>query len=78
MKKIRKTIIVVLGILAISTTPVTVHAKDKIPVVITCTVERNSRSNIIEWRYQYFNGKLYRHLYNASTQEWVGDWELVK
>lgn len=36
-----------------------------------------TRTNIYEWRYKMENGKLYRRLFNRSTGEWVGDWELV-
>ena len=36
------------------------------------------RAPALEWRYKFINGKLYRRLYNCSTQEWVGDWELVE
>lgn len=31
----------------------------------------------IQWRYKEENGKLYRRLYNYSTDSWVGDWEYV-
>lgn len=36
------------------------------------------RAPALEWRYKIVDGKLYRRLYNCSTQEWVGDWELVE
>lgn len=36
------------------------------------------RAPALEWRYKFIDGKLYRRLYNCSTQEWVGDWELVE
>lgn len=36
------------------------------------------RAPALEWRYKCIDGKLYRRLYNCSTQEWVGDWELVE
>ena len=29
------------------------------------------------WKYKIENGLLYRRLYNATTGEWIGDWELV-
>ena len=36
------------------------------------------RAPALEWRYKFIDGKLYRRLYNCSTQEWGGDWELVE
>ena len=36
------------------------------------------RAPALDWRYKFIDGKLYRRLYNCSTQEWVGDWELVE
>lgn len=32
------------------------------------------RSEIIDWRYKYFDGILYKRLYNYSTGKWVGNW----
>lgn len=37
----------------------------------------SERAEIYEWRYKVIGNKLYRRLFNATTQEWVGDWELV-
>lgn len=36
----------------------------------------SSRKPKIDWRYKIEDGKLYRRLYNYSTQKWVGEWEL--
>lgn len=33
------------------------------------------RAPIIGWRYKTVNDRLYRRLYNYSTQEWIGEWE---
>ncbi len=33
-------------------------------------------SENIEWLYKFVDGKIYRRLYNHSTLEWIGDWEL--
>jgi len=33
-------------------------------------------SENIDWRYKFEDGKVYRRLYNYSTCQWVGDWEL--
>lgn len=32
---------------------------------------------IIEWRYKVENGKLYKRLFNYTTEQWVGEWILV-
>ncbi len=34
-------------------------------------------SDAIEWRYKIENGKVYKRLYNYTTQQWIGDWILV-
>lgn len=31
----------------------------------------------LEWRYKTINGKLYKRLYNATTNRWETDWILV-
>lgn len=31
----------------------------------------------IEWRYKEENGKLYRRLYNYTTDSWIGEWEYI-
>ena len=36
------------------------------------------QSDIIEWRYFIYEGKIYRCLYNYSTRNWVGDWVYVR
>ncbi|WP_312354864.1 hypothetical protein [Aminipila sp.] len=34
------------------------------------------QAQIIGWRYKSVDGDLYRRLYNYSTGEWIGEWEL--
>lgn len=29
------------------------------------------------WRYKVINGRLYKRLYNTSTDSWVGNWILA-
>lgn len=36
-----------------------------------------SKKDIIEWKYKIENGKLYKRLYNASKDEWIGNWILA-
>lgn len=40
-------------------------------------VEIEARADIVEWRYKYINGHVYKRLYNVSTKEWIGDWILA-
>ena len=35
-------------------------------------------SDIIEWRYFVYEGKIYKCLYNCSTREWVGEWIYIR
>lgn len=35
------------------------------------------KKDVIEWRYKIENGKLYKRLYNASKDEWIGNWILA-
>lgn len=35
------------------------------------------KSHDIQWVYKEINGKLYKRLFNYSTNSWVGDWILV-
>ena len=32
---------------------------------------------MIEWRIKIENNKIYKRLYNVTTDEWVGDWIYV-
>lgn len=32
------------------------------------------RAPIIRWILKEIDGKMYRRLYNYSTEEWIGDW----
>lgn len=34
-------------------------------------------ADIIDWRYKIEDGKMYKRLYNYTTQQWVGEWTLV-
>lgn len=34
-------------------------------------------SDILEWKYKFVDGVLYRRLYNHTKQTWVGEWEKV-
>lgn len=34
-------------------------------------------ADIIEWRYKFEDGKMYKRLYNYTKDIWIGDWILV-
>lgn len=52
-----------------------------LPVSAAISIERNQgyaitpRANIIKWRYKMENGKMYKRLFNYSTNKWIGKWE---
>lgn len=35
------------------------------------------RADNIDWIYNIIDGKVYRRLYNYTTKQWIGEWELV-
>ena len=35
-------------------------------------------SQDFSWSYKVENGKLYKRLYNQTTDEWIGDWIYVR
>lgn len=32
-------------------------------------------ADVLEWRYKDVDGKLYRRLYNRTTNQWMTEWE---
>lgn len=42
------------------------------PVIKTTEVE--VRADKIIWRYKVINEKLYKRLYNTTTDTWIGNW----
>lgn len=42
------------------------------------TVVVTPQSDITEWRYKIVNGKIFKRLYNASKQTWIGKWILIE
>ena len=48
----------------------------------SCAVEQSEgtvspRSDVKRWIYKIENGNIYKRLYNASMDEWIGDWIYV-
>ena len=50
------------------------------PVHATKLTDNNTVSILVNktvWKYKIENGHLYRRLFDYTTGEWIGDWELV-
>ena len=41
-------------------------------------IEEPSRSDYLVWIYKKEDGALWKRLWNASTEEWVGEWIFVR
>ncbi|TCL57615.1 hypothetical protein EDD76_108150 [Kineothrix alysoides] len=72
MIKKKSYLLILLSILLIFTT-VPVNAANN----ITYNIKADERAYQYEWRYKFENGFVYRRLYNCTTQQWAGNWELV-
>lgn len=48
-----------------------------IPAIISEKESIAPCADSLEWQYKIENGKLYKRLYNNTTQTWVGDWIYV-
>ena len=33
--------------------------------------------DVVKWKYKIIGGKMYKRQYNATTGEWIGEWELI-
>ncbi|UUX34484.1 hypothetical protein [Fundicoccus culcitae] len=67
------TIIFCLFLLVVPTTTQTVNASE-FPMEETVIVPSAAK---YEWRYSIINGKLYKRLFNLTTQQWAGQWILA-
>ena len=75
----RKMLLCALAVMGITTLGAPVASVQN--VIQLTAVEANAaeaRAYIIEWRYKVIDGHVYKRLYNATTEEWVGDWILVQ
>lgn len=80
MKKTKKqllvTFAVAIGILCI---PFPASAQTNASVVSpTEYTQISPRKDELEWRFKVVDGKLYRRIYNLTSQKWVGEWEVVE
>lgn len=79
--KTKKIILTVASVLALSVCSimpaVTVSASSQEVVVEQYGNSITPRSDIKKWIYKVEDGKIYKRLYNASTDTWLGDWIYV-
>ncbi len=73
--KVMKRILVATGVLACSLCLVTTPAV-ALPVEAAAAAEEGISpcSDTYQWIYKVIDGKRYKRLYNATTQEWIGEW----
>ena len=69
MKKVFYATIFICFILLSNTLPC--DASQQIAIKAT---EVEVRADKIVWKYKLINGKLYKRLYNATNDTWIGDW----
>lgn len=60
-----------LSLTAMPTTSLSVQAAVPTDETISPTAE------ILEWVYRVTDGKIYKRLFNCSTQQWAGEWIYV-
>lgn len=80
MKKTKKQLLVAfavaIGILCI---PFPAYAQTTASAAYTIEdTQIAPRKDQLEWRFKVVDGKLYRRLYNTTSQKWVGEWEVVE
>ncbi|MCI9109698.1 MAG: hypothetical protein HFI00_16215 [Lachnospiraceae bacterium] len=65
-----------LSLMLVGTCGISVHASE-VPEKIVASEEGVApHSAMIEWRYKFIDGVLYRRLYNYTEECWVGEWEV--
>lgn len=64
----------------LSATPLLAFAEPSLTPISSVSIGEHSispQSNIIIWRYLIGNGKIYKQLYDTTTDTWIGDWIYV-
>lgn len=80
MKKTKKQLLVAFAV-AIGILCIPFPASAQTNTSVACTTEYTQispRKDQLEWRFKVVDGKLYRRLYNTTSQKWVGEWEVVE
>lgn len=70
MKRLKRAFLVLIMIFSITPT-LPVFAQ---PAPIEETIE--PRADVLEYYYKVVDGVVYRRLWNATKQYWIGDWEI--
>ncbi len=76
MKNIKKRILTLAGVACLSMAFLCTPAGLLTAQAATPSDETvDPAADVIGYRYKEENGKLYRRLYNYTTDSWIGDWE---
>lgn len=77
--KLKKAVLTMALALSLCATPLSVSAAVSSPAEPANTGESSvsPQSDAIVWRFKIENGKIYKRLYNASTDTYIGEWIYV-
>lgn len=77
--KRKKLVLTIALALSLCATPFSVSANVSIPISPANAGDHSisPQSDVITWRYIVEDGKIYKCLYNASTDEYIGEWIYV-
>lgn len=79
MKRCKKLLLIPTLLLTLLTCPqnTDVFASEPIDEPIDGYEQIMPVKDIIEWRYKVVNGKYYMRQYNATKDQWIGEWKLI-
>lgn len=75
-----KKTLIILAIVSIATSFVPVSVEASMDTSLKSASELSNikpRADIIEWRYNIINGKMYKRQFNYTKNQWIGKWILV-
>lgn len=77
--KRKKLVLIIALALSLCATPLSVSANVSIPISPANAGDHSisPQSDVITWRYMVIDGKIYKCLYNSSTDEYIGEWIYV-
>lgn len=78
MRNVMKTVICTLVIIMFTAFATPIEFAHNVTIMIAQAGEMETRAYIYQWYYKVIDGHLYKRLFNATTEEWVGDWILVE
>lgn len=77
MKNLQRLIFSLLFVIILSTVSFPCCAEPSNTPAFKTESQITPRSDETVWIFKNINGRLYRRLYNATQNRWIGDWELV-